>query len=255
MWNPFDRHRKREMDAAEREVAEKKFNKRRLTNLLGYICSQSDSRNHDNNAIIFTFIKILTDKIVPDNAGTLITADKELPSSTETGNLFVQPDHRVSWKYDIERVIYGAFYEDPINVSVDIDLAKDPVITFPWNQQRLMYCAEKIGGADNPWQEKSNNHFARLLLPMGVTHIYNGLHSTFTGMIKREGMLSFYDGSNHSVHDISRLYPLLQFDGTDYLIAGSDVIAGKARSFEFGCIFEIGRMLHEKGVCFKSLLR
>lgn len=71
--------------------------------------------------------------------------------------------------------------------------------------------------------------------------------------LKREGELHIRPGSPHEVVDLSGLHDFLQFDGVNYVLAGSDLAAGASTSFELGCIFEIGRMIHEKGVRFKGL--
>jgi hypothetical protein len=233
---------------------ERKTNSARLNRLLGYVSSLADSQNRDveANRPIFTLIKMLSDKLVLDRVSALMTDDEE-SLHNKSFTFFIQPDDDAYTDYHIRHHVRKAFNENPLDVTVEIDLAKDPVLTFPWMPTRLLRALKQIGTYVNPWQEQTTNHYARLLLPMGVTIIDNGKHSTFVGMAKREGKLSIFPGSHHQAYDISGLYTLLQFDGTDYLISGTDTVAGKAASFEFGCIFEIGRMLHEKGVMFKHL--
>lgn len=241
MWNPIQKQKVY------------KSNHNKLKTLLTYASELIETSWNDPNPI-FTFIKILADKITLDSVMDLLTTDHN-PKYPRLESYFMEVNHTLSCKYNINHEVYQAFSKNQKNVDVTIDLAKDPILTFPWDHQRLIDSMLGIGTSANPWKEDAMNHAATLYLPVGVTFIHNGLHSIFTGMAKREGAQHISPDSRHQVVDISGLYDLLQFDGTNYLVAGSDVVAGTAMSFEFGCIFEIGRMLHEKGICFKNLLQ
>ena len=59
--------------------------------------------------------------------------------------------------------------------------------------------------------------------------------------------------------DWSPLYTYIKFDGENYIFTGYgeeenlNEVIGKAPSFELGCIFEIGRILHENNIKFKGI--
>jgi len=67
-------------------------------------------------------------------------------------------------------------------------------------------------------------------------------------------MIQIPGETHHKVVNLAPLYELLIFDGTYYRLKRTEEIAGKALSFEFGCIFEIGRLLNERGIYFHDLI-
>jgi hypothetical protein len=71
--------------------------------------------------------------------------------------------------------------------GLTLDLARDTVISFPWNGGRLLKSLERISKV--PWQYDSANHEAFYHRPIGVAFFVNGLHSGAVGILKREGTL------------------------------------------------------------------
>ena len=80
-------------------------------------------------------------------------------------------------------------------------------------------------------------------MPLGITFVEEGNHSIETGIIKCVGSLSFDKSKyNCSVFDISPLYQQIYFDGIYYRTIRNNEIVEKTE-FEYGCLFEIGRLL------------
>ena len=71
--------------------------------------------------------------------------------------------------------------------GLTLDLARDTVISFPWNGERFLKVLERIGGV--PWRYDPGNHEAYCYRPVGVAFFANGLHSGAVGILKREGRL------------------------------------------------------------------
>jgi len=76
--------------------------------------------------------------------------------------------------------------EGPVK-GLTLDLARDTVISFPWNGERFLKVLERIGEA--PWRYDPGNHEAYYHRPIGVAFFVNGLHSGAVGILKREGTL------------------------------------------------------------------
>ena len=58
---------------------------------------------------------------------------------------------------------------------------------------------------------------------------------------------------NHTC-DIPKIYDYIRFDGDNYIWKDGNIALTPALNFELGCIFEIGRMMHESGICLRDLL-
>ena len=61
--------------------------------------------------------------------------------------------------------------------------------------------------------------------------------------------------SEDYIGNIPEIYDCIKFDGDNYIRIDDNVVLAPALNFELGCIFEIGRMMHESDVCFKDLYR
>jgi len=203
---------------------------------------------HEKDRSIFTFIKLLSDKISLDSTLDMI-AVKEYEMSDIDGFFYELEDSRYLYN-TLYRKIRRIQHTTCDQYDLHISLSRDPVITFPRERIRLVKCFRDIGEPIQKWTEDELNHEAALYLPMGLTHIYRGNHSSYTGILKGEGSIHIHPCSSHSVHDISPLYDLIQFDGENFVKAGTNIVVGKPYSFEHGCIFELGRLIAEKNIEF-----
>lgn len=79
-----------------------------------------------------------------------------------------------------------------------VDLGRDTVISFPWNEHRLEKVLEWL--ATETWRYDSTNHDVYRYRPLGVAVFFNGLHSGAVGILKGEGQVLA-----HEV-DLSPLY-------------------------------------------------
>ena len=83
--------------------------------------------------------------------------------------------------------LHRVWVEEGPPKGLTLDLARDTVISFPWNEGRFLKVLERIGEA--PWQYDPGNHEAYYHRPIGVAFFVNGLHSGAVGILKREGRL------------------------------------------------------------------
>lgn len=133
-------------------------------------------------------------------------------------------------------------YMIKMNRSYRIELGKFPIITNIWCKKRQIESLSHIGEA---WIEDTANHFMKLILPIGVLVIYNGNHSANSGIIKSVGYIDISsEKSNIEVYDISDMYEEVYFDGENLIDIKNNKAISKVQ-FEYGCIFEIGRILHK----------
>lgn len=227
-------------------------NRNRLSFFLLYAKDLMKYQEKGSENPVFALIKVLADKITNDGVVSLLTREKHCPRE-EGGHFIRQFNRETDRRYGISKLIFDADYSHTGKIDTQIRLATDPVIVYPWNQDRLIKGMGEIGTDMQPWKEDRRNHQMRLILPFGVSVVCNGNHSIFTGMAKRTGSIHIQADSMHEVGDYTPLYPLLRFDGTNYLHMETGEVIGEAGSFEFGCIFEIGRLLVENGIRFHSL--
>lgn len=139
-----------------------------------------------------------------------------------------------------------------LNHSYNIALGKFPIVTTMWDENRQIKALAQIGD-DNKWREDPINHFYELFLPIGLIVVYNGNHSTNSGIIKSTGLLEIKPHkSNSSVYDISHLYNRIYFNGDSYIETSTNRKIYHTK-FEYGCMFEIGRIINKYGISFLDL--
>lgn len=74
--------------------------------------------------------------------------------------------------------------------------------------------------------------------------MHGGNHSIASGILQSEGEIK-----PTSVYDISSVFELVKFDGNYFIrIEDGKRISNKVVDFEFACIFEVGRLIFEKGL-------
>lgn len=204
---------------------------------------------------VFDFIRMLTDRITSEYVLKNIVCEKGY-YGVDLRNLFIPSNEELNQRYNLDNRIWQDMYSYCITDAFEIDLHSDPILTFPWNRERLCNALRNYATPENPWEEHTNNHSLEILFPVGVSWFYNGIHSGFSGYLSREGVLYITPDSQRRRHNIANLAPLydyIAFDGENYIFTEENAVIGKANSFELGCIFEIGRMLHENGIQFKDV--
>lgn len=130
------------------------------------------------------------------------------------------------------------------NRDIKTDLSSDAVLICAWNMGRLINCLKFIGtNVGNPFCFDSNNQWATYIMPIGVTIVWNGNHSTLTGILKGEGEIY-----PKQVCNLKEIYEYIYFDGYYYRKKDDNEIIHKAERFELGAIFELGRLLVKNGI-------
>lgn len=128
--------------------------------------------------------------------------------------------------------------------KLQTDLSMDIVLMRAWNKSRFTNALNNIGkNVDKPFVFDENNHFTSYIYPFGITIVDNGNHSILTGVLKSEGVIYPVQ-----TYDIKERYEQVYFDGIYYREKNTDRIVQKVERFELGAVFEIGRLLVEKGI-------
>jgi hypothetical protein len=126
--------------------------------------------------------------------------------------------------------------------GLTLDLARDTVISFPWNGGRFLKVLERIGGV--PWRYDPANHEAYYHRPIGVAFFVNGLHSGAVGILKREGRLPATE------IDLGPLYAagfrVDWWGGVAYAVFG-DKVAPMDHPHH-ALLLSLGQLLHRHGV-------
>lgn len=206
-------------------------NKIRLENVLNKIRELSRHSEPDWTRAIFYIIKIYADEINCRNNTDLLESEKE------------------NRPFEDDTVFYGGFkcsYVKPFR----IDLGKSAVITNVWSKDKLTNSLATVSTMDNSFCEDNYRHKYRIYLPIGLTILINGNHSVSASVFKSEGYLEYRPGiSSGVVYDLSPLYDKYYFDGTYYRYINNDAVINKTK-FEYGCLFEIGRILCENSISY-----
>jgi len=191
---------------------------------------------------IFTFIKILTDKITANYAAETIT--EPINERKVYGECF-----------DIKNLMYSnvncVVCKERSDKDISVNLCTCPLILSPWNSSKICNLNISIGSSNNPWKYDIINHRLDLYYPLGVFVTYGGgNHSTLIGKLKGKATMPL---TRYRILDLTPLYNEIQFDGENYIDRKNGEIIEKALNFEFGCIFEIGSLILEYEVYFKGI--
>lgn len=199
---------------------------RRLKNVLDKVESLILSKDIHSIRTILYIIKIYTDRYVINRSANLLEADN-LPYKKLNPILF-----SLMQNYDTDKCFI-------------IRLGKAPVITNPFNSEKLNKSLQKYGVADCPWKFNKDGHLFGLFAPLGITAITdNGNHSVTAGLIKSHGTLR---ASKDNIYDISYCYEKYIYrDGWFWEIQHyqeQTLYPCCEAPFDFAVLFEIGRLL------------
>lgn len=132
-----------------------------------------------------------------------------------------------------------------------INLSTDLIIPSPWNKDRLVNAINRIGNRRQwgKWKQDYNNHFVELWLPIGIAWVNNGNHSITMGILQGEELKPKH------YFDISEMYKYIKCDGKNFIRMKTnfiieDQIIAPVSNVDFAAIFEIGRLLLERGISF-----
>lgn len=186
-------------------------------------------RNHP----IFSFVTAITRNIFYSNMFQLNATFKDAADFS-------------SYRKDLGLINNTSPDEYTILNQLSICLNHDAVLPFPWEPTRFTNCLTYIGtDVNEPFLFQPNNHFSKLILPLGLTIIYNGNHSTTCGIIKGEGFIEVKE-----IVDNSENCDNFYFDGT-YICRNSDNSKiHKIKQFEYGVLFELSRLIHTYNIDF-----
>lgn len=136
-----------------------------------------------------------------------------------------------------------ATLENPITVYLNTD----PVLSFPWDKDRLS-TLQYIGYRTNkPFENRPLNHKMTFFYPINIFLVYNGMHSIFAGIYDR----SNYASANQIVN-MSSFYQHYYFDGTHFRHYTCNKIIDTPKYVELGILYELGRIYLNKNVDFHT---
>jgi hypothetical protein len=132
------------------------------------------------------------------------------------------------------------------DIDKNVYLDKDIILPWPWQRERLANNIASIGeGRVNGKWKQDNNHRVYLYLPIGVSFVGGGNHSLTTGIIQGDGIVR-----PNGIYDITTVYNYVKCDGKNYIRIEDEQIISPVYNIEFAAIFEIGRIMIEKGISF-----
>lgn len=131
------------------------------------------------------------------------------------------------------------------NASHTINLAADIILPWPWNLERVAGCISCIGTekAAGPWKQDLSNHKVEYWLPFGIAWVHGGNHSIMAGIVQGQGSIE-----TNCVYDLSSLFKHVWCDGAAFLRSSDNQVIQQVTELEFAAIFEVGRVMHERGI-------
>lgn len=132
-----------------------------------------------------------------------------------------------------------------INTTRTLRLASDIILPWPWNMGRVVSNLSCIGPGRpwGAWEQDTLNHQVEYWLPFGIGWVHGGNHSIMTGIVRGEGEIT-----TDRVYDLSKLFPHVRFDGHAFVRVSDGSVIHETTEFEFAAIFEVGRLMHERGI-------
>ncbi|WP_195945929.1 DUF6710 family protein [Paraclostridium bifermentans] len=200
--------------------------------------------NHDHP--ILDFIRILGRRIQSDYMGYLLYSGKEENSTRD-----LEPREAMFPIYKVTRDEDGNYIKidsliDIIEYDRKINISTDLILPWPWRRDRIYNCLTNIGKGREwgIWKQDDYNHWVNVWLPMGIAWVGGGNHSITVGIVQGGELKPEY------YSDISRIYKYIECDGENFRHTYGGEVLSKVKSPEFAAIFEIGRIMCEKGISF-----
>lgn len=134
-----------------------------------------------------------------------------------------------------------------------LQLARDIVLPWAWNQQRYVNALATIGASKgNPedenvphqgaWRMDAFNHVVTLWLPWGIGFVGGGNHSITAGILAAEGELIPTE-----VYDMGHLLDEVHCDGRHYIETATGRLVDKVTCHRRAAAFELGRLMRDTG--------
>ncbi len=125
-----------------------------------------------------------------------------------------------------------------------VNLAKDTILPWPWNRQRIASALAHIGPGKSlgKWRQDLN-HQVMLWLPWGISFVGGGNHSITAGIVAGDGEIT-----PGEVRDMSELLDLVECDGRYYRETSSRKTIAAVEDERIAAVFEIGRLMKQLNV-------
>lgn len=196
---------------------------------------------------IFDVVRILGRSLQSEYMEYLLyTKDEEnnLVPNLDWSSLGFDPYVRLSNNYP-ENITLDNIIKQ-VKSSKKIILNKDLILPWPWRKSKFVRSLFNIGEGRKfgKWKQDYNNHFVQVWLPMGIAWVVNGNHSICMGIIQGGEL------EPEGYYDISEVYKYVDCDGVNYIKKEDNSVISEVKNVEFAAIFEIGRLLNEKGLSF-----
>jgi uncharacterized protein DUF6710 len=123
--------------------------------------------------------------------------------------------------------------------EVEVHLATDIVLPWPWSRSSFARCLSFIGTGKKAgaWRQ-SSNHRVEWWEPIGIGWVIGGNHSIAAGILQGEGRLVV-----DTVYSMHRLYEHIVCDGAYYRRQADHRPICRVKNAAFASLFEIGRLL------------
>ena len=117
--------------------------------------------------------------------------------------------------------------------QTEVDFSKNYVFSTPWHLKRTP--SNFLYLKDRRFQQDETNHLALYYRQINFCHVYNGHHSTMTGLYKGQGQITADE------IDMTPLFEHVYTDGADWYCQHTHKVLDQVFDFRFALLFELGR--------------
>ncbi len=219
-----------------------KENKKKLKNILD-LAETLCGCEYEKSGIepVFSLVKFLCDEITYSRVINKENGGCGRNYHTDSYNMFANLSKKVS-EYKDDNTILESFNNKYKDYKTTLRLGKISIITFPFQNTRIVDALMDIGVEENTWREYKN-HKVKLIMPIGMALVTRGNHSIFSGIVKQVGTIDIGKDTRHPILDISNLYDTVKFDGTNFINIETGEFILDCGIIELGQLFEVGRLI------------
>ncbi len=116
----------------------------------------------------------------------------------------------------------------------EIDLATDAAIILPWETDRMV--RQIVNIAQNGFEYRSDNHWARYYTDLDICYIHNGNHSCSAGIGWQQGKIMA------NVVDLTPVFECIDTDGAKWMQIYDDALYEDVFDFRIAILYKVVKM-------------
>ena len=196
---------------------------------------------------IYNLIRIINDSYTNKYMMDFLSqnSDNYIDNAIRLNKIFFNKIKLNNENLPIDKIVF----KNKVINSTEIDFSVDSIIASPWSRFKFVENICNIGEGLKYGSWNNYNQNSILILPLGIFILNGGgNHSVSIAVSEHKGKISC-----SNIYNIDYLYDNIYFDGTNYRNINNNLILVKNCCFQYGTIFEVGRLIREFKVNYKNI--